>query len=174
MTKPIGIGIVTTAAKQDKDALGAITLAIRLMATLNRGAAEAMATVPAHACTDITGFGLLGHLRNIAAASKCVARVRLKDVPVLDAAWVYVRQEIAPGGTHANWRFLNDWVDYAPSIDKESQLVLCDAQTSGGLLIAVAPSDAEKLVAELHARGTPCAAIIGTLEAGAPGRIAVV
>jgi selenide,water dikinase len=173
LTKPIGLGIITTAAKQDRDSLGAIVEAIRLMSTLNRGAAEAMATVDVHACTDITGFGLLGHLRNIARASECVAHVRLAGVPVIEAAWAYVREDIAPGGTHANWRFLNECVEYEAGVDKPSQLVLCDAQTSGGLLIAVAPSDADKLVAELRARNTPCAAIIGGLEEGSAGRLRV-
>ncbi len=173
LTKPLGLGIVTTAAKQDRDSQNAIGEAIRLMSTLNRAAAEAMATVEVHACTDITGFGLLGHLRNIARASQCLANVRLASVPVIEAAWTYVREEIAPGGTHANWRFLNDCVDYAAEIDKASQLVLCDAQTSGGLLIAVAPGDADKLVAELRARSTPCAAIIGVLEAGPAGRLRI-
>jgi selenide,water dikinase len=173
LTKPLGLGIVTTAAKQDVDKASAIGEAIRLMATLNRAAAEAMATVPVHACTDVTGFGLLGHLRNVARASGLSATVRLDRVPVLDAAWEYVREGIAPGGTHANWRFLADWVDYDADIDKPSQLVVCDAQTSGGLLIAVAPAHVEALLAALVARGTPCAAVIGSLAAGPPGRIRV-
>jgi selenide,water dikinase len=174
LTKPLGLGIVTTAAKQDRDTANAIREAIRLMSTLNRGAAEAMATVNVHACTDITGFGLLGHLRNIAKASHCVATVRLANVPVIEAAWTYVREDIAPGGTHANWRFLNEHVDYAAGIDKASQLVLCDAQTSGGLLIAVAADEADKLVAALREHATPCAAIIGSLEAGTAGRLRIV
>ena len=174
LTKPIGIGIITTAAKQDRDSAGAIREAIRLMSTLNRAAGEAMATVAAHACTDITGFGLLGHLRNVAAASGCMATVRLDAVPVIEGAWSYVREGIAPGGTHANWRFLQDWVEYAAEVDKESQLVLCDAQTSGGLLIAVAPEDVEKLCDELRSRGAPCAAVVGTLETGRAGHMRVV
>ena len=173
LTKPLGIGILTTAAKQDADPAGAIAEAIRLMATLNRDAAEAMATVDAHACTDITGFGLLGHLRNVARGSACTATVRLSAIPVIEAAWTYVRAGIAPGGTHANWRFLNDSVTYDDGVDKASQLVVCDAQTSGGLLIAVAPADAAKLVEALRARGTPCAAVIGTLDAGPPGTLRV-
>jgi selenide,water dikinase len=173
LTKPLGLGIVTTAAKQDADTASAIGEAIRVMATLNRAAAEAMATVPAHACTDVTGFGLLGHLRNLARASGLHATVHITRLPVLEAAWRYVREGIAPGGTHANWRFLGEWVDYAEGVDKASQLVVCDAQTSGGLLIAVAPDDAGALVAALVARGTPCAAVIGSLEAGEPGRIRV-
>ena len=174
LTKPIGIGIITTAAKQDRDSAGAIREAIRLMSTLNRAAGEAMATVAAHACTDITGFGLLGHLRNVAAASGCMATVRLDAVPVIEGAWSYVREGIAPGGTHANWRFLQDWVEYAAEVDKESQLVLCDAQTSGGLLIAVAPEDVEKLCDELRSRGAPCAAVVGKLETGRAGHMRVV
>jgi selenide,water dikinase len=176
LTKPLGLGIVTTAAKQDRDAAGAITEAIRLMSTLNRAAAEAMAAVGAgaHACTDVTGFGLLGHLRNVTAASGCAATVRLAGVPVIEAAWGYVREGIAPGGTHANWRFLGDWVEYADGIDKNAQLVLCDAQTSGGLLVAVARDDADKLCEELRARGAPCAAVIGALEQGRAGRMRVV
>ncbi|HEX3344237.1 MAG TPA: selenide, water dikinase SelD [Polyangiaceae bacterium] len=174
LSKPLGIGIVTTAAKQERDAAGAIREAIALMTTLNRGAAEAMNAVGAHACTDVTGFGLLGHLRNLAAASGCTAVVRRRDVPVLDAAWTYVREGIVPGGTHANWRYLNDWTEYAADVAKEDQLVLCDAQTSGGLLIAVEPAKADALVRELRARKTPCAAIVGTLEAGRAGAIRVV
>jgi selenide,water dikinase len=173
LTKPLGLGIITTAAKQDRDAAGAIRDAIRIMATLNRGAGEAMATVAAHACTDVTGFGLLGHLRNVTAASGCSAVVRLASVPVLEAAWAYVRDGIAPGGTHANWRFLQDWTSYDPAVDTASQLVLCDAQTSGGLLVAVAPDDAARLCDELTKRGAPCAAVVGRLESGPAGRMRV-
>jgi hypothetical protein len=108
LTKPLGIGIITTAAKQDSDRLGAIQEAIEVMATLNRAACEAMIEVGVHAATDVTGSGLLGHLRNLVAASKCAARIRFEDVPTLDAAVRYVKEGIAPGGTHANWRFLGE------------------------------------------------------------------
>jgi len=167
LTKPIGLGIITTAAKQGKDERGAIGEAIRLMATLNRAACEAMLEVGAHACTDVTGFGLLGHLRNVVAASGCAVEIDLAHVPVIEAARAYVDAGIAPGGTHANWRFLNDWVDY-DAIDEASQLLLCDAQTSGGLLIAVPEASAPALVRALEARGAPCASIIGRFVAGAP------
>jgi selenide,water dikinase len=174
LTKPLGVGIVTTAAKQDRDGAGAIAEAIRLMSTLNRTAAEAMLAVGAHACTDVTGFGLLGHLRNLALASGCSAVVSAAAVPVIAAAWGYVREGIAPGGTHANWRFLQEWVQYEPSVDKPAQLVLCDAQTSGGLIIAVEPAQADALCSELRARGAPCAALVGALEPGRPGAMRVV
>lgn len=175
LTKPLGVGIITTAAKQARDSAGAIGEAIRLMSTLNRGAAGAMGKVGAgaHACTDVTGFGLLGHLRNVALASGCAAVVRLSSVPVLGAAWSYVREGIAPGGTHANWRFLAAFTEY-DGVDKNGQLVLCDAQTSGGLLIAVEPARADALCAELRSHGTPCAAVVGALEAGRAGFMRVI
>ncbi len=168
LTKPLGLGIISTASKQEKDTEGAIREAIRVMCTLNRSACEAMVEVGANAATDITGFGLLGHLRNIVAASGCTAEPSLKSVPVLPSAWKYVREGIAPGGTHANWQFLSNWVEYLEGVDKESQLVLCDAQTSGGLLIAVSESKAAELVERLKANGTLCADIIGRLTAGKP------
>ena len=167
LTKPIGLGIITTAAKQDKDPLGAIREAIRVMTTLNRDACEAMLEVGVHAATDVTGFGLLGHLRNMVAASHCTAVIKRSDVPVLDAAVRYVSEGIAPGGTHANARFLAEWVDFGAT-SKEDQLLLCDAQTSGGLLIAVPPSHSEQLVRGLRDRGTTCAAIVGHFESGSP------
>ncbi len=175
LTKPLGIGILTTAAKQDVDTRGAIGDAIALMKTLNRAGAEAAEGLPIHAATDVTGFGLLGHLRNVLAASGCAATVWLDAVPVLPAAWEYVRAGVAPGGTHANRRFFTagEWVAYE-NIDDPEQLVLCDAQTSGGLLFALPEADAPALVRALEARGTPCAAIVGRVEAGAPGKARVV
>lgn len=167
LTKPLGVGVVTTAAKQDKDTRGAIREAIRTMATLNRAACDAMVEVGVNAATDVTGFGLLGHLRNVVAASRCAAVVQLDEVPVLEAARAYVREGIAPGGTHANWRYLASIVTYE-GVEKPEQLLLCDAQTSGGLLMAVPSEKAERLVSACKARGTPCAAIIGRIEEGPP------
>ena len=173
LTKPIGLGIITTAAKNGEDRLGAIGTAIGIMKTLNRVAGEEVTRGGVHALTDVTGFGLLGHLRNIVSASKVGAHVVLDRIPVLEAAREYVQAGIAPGGTHANHRFLADWVSYAADITKEEQLLLCDAQTSGGLLAAVAPARADALLAALHSRGITDAAIIGSIEASNPGRITV-
>src|SRR5262245_40626820 len=126
LTKPIGLGVITTAAKNGEDRLGAIAEAIGVMTTLNRAAAEVLDQVKVHALTDITGFGLLGHLRNITSASAVTAHIWADAVPVMAAATEYVQSGIAPGGTHANWRFLADWVTYAPDVPKEKQLLLCD------------------------------------------------
>ena len=173
LTKPLGLGIITTAAKNGEDKLGAIGDAIRVMTTLNRVAGEEFARCGAHALTDVTGFGLLGHLRNVVAASKVGARIFFDRVPVLPAAGEYVQAGISPGGTHANHKFLADWVSYADDVTKEEQLILCDAQTSGGLLAAVAPDQAEAVVASLRARGVAEAVAIGRIESANPGRIAV-
>jgi selenide,water dikinase len=174
LTKPLGLGIITTAAKNGEDRLNAITSAIGVMTTLNRAASEVIARAGAHALTDVTGFGLLGHLRNMTAASRVGARIYLDRVPVLAAAAEYAREGISPGGTHANHRFLADWVSYDPDIAKEEQLLLCDAQTSGGLLAAVAPQQTQDVLASLHAAGVTDAAHVGAIEAEPAGRIVVV
>jgi selenide,water dikinase len=173
LTKPIGLGIITTAAKNGTDELGAIREAIGVMVTLNRSAAEVLARFDVHALTDVTGFGLLGHLRNMTAASRVTAEVWLDRVPVLAAARKYVAGGIAPGGTRANLKFLADWVDYADGISPEDQLLLSDAQTSGGLLAAVPADQAEALVHALSEADSLAAAVVGRIEAPGNGRIAV-
>jgi len=173
LTKPIGLGIITTAAKQDKDTRQAINLAIALMTTLNRSASEVARAFEVHAATDITGFGLLGHLRNVTRASAVEATIRLSSVPFIEAAREYHAAGIAPGGTRANARFLDEWVDYRGAT-RDDQLLLCDAQTSGGLLLAVPAAQAEALVAALEAAGTPAAAIVGEITRAGAGRITVI
>lgn len=171
LTKPIGLGIITTAAKNGEDKLGAIDQAIGIMKTLNRVAGEEIVRSGAHALTDVTGFGLLGHLRNIVAASKVSARVYFDRVPILAAAREYVNAGIYPGGTNANHKFLAEWVSYDTDLTKQEQLLLCDAQTSGGLLAAVPAERGEALLQSLHSRGLSDSAIIGRIEPETPSRI---
>jgi selenide,water dikinase len=173
LTKPLGLGIITTASKRGEDELGAITEAIAVMTTLNRDAASILAGAGAHALTDVTGFGLLGHLRNLAAASGWSAQVWAELVPIMAAAREYVNRGIAPGGTHANRRFLSRWARYDPDISDAEQLLLCDAQTSGGLLAAVPGDRAPEVVYALRGRGAQEATIIGSIEPGEAGRIHV-
>jgi selenide, water dikinase len=173
LTKPLGLGIITTAAKNGEDKLGAISNAIRLMTTLNRSAGEVFLHHGVHALTDVTGFGLLGHLRNIVAASKVGAQVFVNRVPVLEAARQYVQAGIYPGGTNANHKFLADWVRYSNDVSKEDQLLLCDAQTSGGLLAAVAVDRADDVINSLHERGVSDAVVIGKITSDYPGQIVV-
>ncbi|VTR95367.1 segregation protein b : Selenide, water dikinase OS=Chloracidobacterium thermophilum (strain B) GN=selD PE=3 SV=1: AIRS: AIRS_C [Gemmata massiliana] len=173
LTKPLGLGIISTAAKNDQDAKSAITEAIRVMTTLNRVAAEVLTRFEVRALTDVTGFGLLGHLRNVTAASAVTAEVWADRVPVLNAAREYVSAGIAPGGTRANAKFLADWVEYASGVSPEQQLLLCDAQTSGGLLAAVPEAIADDVTRALSAAGTLANAVVGKITGPGAGRIRV-
>ncbi|MGL4419747.1 MAG: selenide, water dikinase SelD [Gemmataceae bacterium] len=173
LTKPLGVGIIASAAKSGEDTLGAIGAAITQMKTLNRAAGEAFATGPVNALTDVTGFGLLGHLRNIVMASNVVAEVSFGAVPILSAAREYAARGIAPGGSHANKKFVAATVDYAEGIADLDQLLLCDAQTSGGLLAAVPEASAASMMAALEARGVN-GHVIGRIVASGEGRIRVV
>lgn len=174
LTKPLGLGIISTAAKSDQDSRGAIQEAIRVMTTLNRVAAEVLTKFEVHALTDVTGFGLLGHLRNVTAASGVEADVYFAAVPILDAAIEYVNAGIAPGGTRANAKFLADWVTFSPDVSPEEQLLLCDAQTSGGLLAAVPEAVADEVVAALSDASTLASAVVGKITGTGGGRIRVV
>jgi selenide,water dikinase len=170
LTKPLGIGIISTALRNGKASEEAVAEAVRVMTALNKGASEAMVEVGVHAATDITGFGLLGHLREMISASGVGARIRVKDVPTIDAVWPLAEDLIAPNGTLRNRESLREVVEWGEGVDIPTQLVLCDAQTSGGLLIAVAPEQREALVAALRQQGTLAAAVVGDVVEGA-GRI---
>ena len=173
LSKPLGLGVITTAAKNGKDDRGAIADAVRVMTTLNKGAAGVLAGFEVHALTDVTGFGLLGHLRNVTAASQVTAEVWADAVPVLAAAREYVAAGVAPGGTRANHKFLADWAEYAPDVTADEQLLLCDAQTSGGLLAAVPAESAAGLVRALRAAGLADAAEVGRVTGPGSGRMTV-
>ena len=173
LTKPLGVGIITTALRAGKASPEAQAAAIAVMTTLNRGAAEAMVEVGVHAGTDVTGFGLLGHLREMLTASGVGARVRAKAVPTLEAVWPLAEELIAPNGTLRNRESLREVVTWGEGVSLPTQLVLCDAQTSGGLLIAVAPEQREALLAALRQRGTLAAAVIGEVVEAEAGHIFV-
>jgi len=172
LTKPLGIGVITTGIKQDKTSAAAVEEAVRIMETLNRAAAEAMIEVGVHAATDVTGFGLLGHLREMTAGSRVRARLRYASVPVLEEARSLVRQGAVAGGTARNYEYLQPRVTF-DGLDEDDQILLCDAQTSGGLLMAVPPERLDALTAALRARGVSPVAHIGEITGGADGRIEV-
>lgn len=172
LTKPIGIGLATTAIKAGQASDAAIAEALTVMTTLNRAAAEAMIEVGCHAATDVTGFGLLGHLAEMTRASGVTASISASSVPVLSSAPELLRAGMIPGGTRRNLEAVSASVDWDPIIPEETRLLLADAQTSGGLLIAVAPERAEELCRELGRRGALVCATIGQFVAG-PGRIQV-
>ena len=163
LTKPIGTGIITTAGKQERVSAEVMAAAVKLMATLNRAAAEAMVKVGVHACSDITGFGLLGHLRGIVLASEVSARIRLGDVPVIEGVMDLLEAGIAPGGTHRNLESLEGVVAWHPEVGEQSRILMADAQTSGGLLISVDPSKKDDLLRELQAAGVETRAVVGEI-----------
>ncbi len=161
LTKPLGIGVITTGIKQEKTPPEVAAEAIRVMNTLNRAASEAMQEVGVHAATDITGFGLLGHLHEMVAASGVGARISARAVPVLGGAPELAGAGAIAGGTTRNLEWLADKVRWAPAIDGTTRILLADAQTSGGLLIAVAPERAQTLEEALRVRGVATVARIG-------------
>ena len=173
LTKPLGIGIITTGIKLDTAPEPAVRKAIDLMKVLNRDASLAMMEVGVNACTDVTGFGLLGHLWEMCAASKLGATVSLADVPVLADAWQLAEGGTVPGGAYSNREYVAADVTFDPEVAEAAQLVLSDPQTSGGLLIAVPPEKADQLMDALKAVGTPVAVRIGEFTADLPGRIHV-
>jgi selenide,water dikinase len=165
LTKPLGVRIISTAVKRG--------LAAELMVTLNRAAAEAMLEVGANACTDITGFGLLGHLREMAAGSGVDVTIRAGVVPILPATWTFAGADVVPGGTLNNLTHVVPHVTFAPEVARATQLILADAQTSGGLLISLPAERAGLLLAALRARGVAEAALIGEIPSTGSGHITV-
>lgn len=173
LTKPIGTGIVSTAIKREAAPPEVVEAAVRSMTTLNRAASEAMLQVQAHAATDVTGYGLLGHLHEMARASRLEAHVTASAVPLLPGVRELAAAGHIPGGTRRNLADLEYALVWEDDVDDVTRVLLGDAQTSGGLLIAVAPSRVDELLALLRAAGTPAAAVVGKLVEGVPGRIVV-
>ena len=173
LTKPLGIGIITTGIKMGVSPEPAARRAIDLMKILNRDASLAMVEVGVDACTDVTGFGLLGHLWEMCTASKLGATISLSGIPVLSDAWQLAEAGAIPGGAYSNREYVIADVTFDSGIGEIAQLVLSDPQTSGGLLIAVPPDRADRLAHALEQAGTPIAARIGEFTADLPGRIHV-
>jgi selenide,water dikinase len=173
LTKPIGTGVFTTALKRDLLAAGDLAAAVASMTTLNAGAARAMLAVGVDAATDVTGFGLLGHLHNMLAASKVAAELDAAAVPLFPGAVELVARGAVPGGTQRNRDSLTAHVTFAPGVNEAMRVLLHDAQTSGGLLLAVPAERADALLAALKKEGTPAAARIGRVTQGPVGAIQV-
>lgn len=165
LTKPLGIGIITTAIKREKASKAAIEKAVLVMSALNRDASEAMIEVGVSAATDITGFGLLGHLLEMVQGSGVGARIYLDSVPVIEEAWGYVRNEIVPGGTISNLEYVDPCVQWGDGIEKDAKLILSDAQTSGGMMISV-PKEKEVLLLNALKDRKVTGAVIGEIVEG--------
>jgi selenide,water dikinase len=174
LTKPIGLGVISTAVKRAGATRELLATAIEIMTALNAGARDAGRALgdAIHGATDVTGFGLLGHLGELARGSGVGAVVERDTVPVIDGVPALVRDGFVAGGTQRNHAFVSEFVDWGTT-PADDQLLLADAQTSGGLLFAVDPDAADALVAGLQRVGTLAAARIGQLTAGPPGAITV-
>jgi selenide,water dikinase len=166
LTKPLGTGLVTTAAKADLADPNHLATAMRWMGTLNREAAEALHSAEPHAVTDITGFGLAGHVAEMAEASELAVEIRLADLPQLPGAYEAAATGLVPAGAGKNRDSLTAVLEIADGIDPILADLALDPQTSGGLLAAVPEPAAERLLRRL-----PASAIIGRVVAGAPGTV---
>lgn len=174
LTKPIGTGILATAIKAGLASDEAQGLAIETMATLNRRAAEIMEPYPVNSCTDVTGFGLLGHALEVAKASKVSITLFSGKVPLLPQVLDAVRMGLVPGGSFANRSFCAGKVRSHGAIDPLLLDILADAQTSGGLLISLPEDRSVDLLTDLRSNGVPNAAVIGVAAAGDAGIIEIV
>lgn len=171
LTKPLGTGIIATAIKREVATAEQIALAVETMTTLNAAASEAMLEARASAATDVTGFGLLGHLQIALANSGASATIEAGDVALLPGTYELAVQNVVPSGTYSNHEFVGPNVDWG-ELPEVEQLILADAQTSGGLLISIQPGRADALREALARHGIP-AAEIGVVGSGRAGSIRV-
>jgi len=171
LTKPLGTGIINTAIKGGFVTGEVVDLVTRLMATLNREAAEIMRDYPVHACTDITGFGLLGHLAEMISDLTVGLEIVADRIPIIPESFEFAAMGLVPGGAYKNREFRESIVDFSPALDRLFQDILFDPQTSGGLLICVAREAAEELLRRLKEKGSDEADLIGVVVAEPKGRI---
>ena len=172
LTKPLGTGVVATAIKAGACPGSLVEEATRVMSQLNREAAAAAVEAGAHSATDVTGYGLVGHLGNMLRASGVAARLDVGRVPVLDGVRELVEAGYVPGGTKRNMVDGADAVTYEPGVGQTDRILLSDAQTSGGLLISISPDRMSDLLSALEAEGIP-SACIGEVTEGTAGTITV-
>ncbi len=173
LTKPVGTGIVSTGIRQELATEEEIGAAVHSMSTLNRAAAQAMLAAGAHACTDVTGYGLLGHAQSMAQASGVALEIAAEAVPLLPGALRLAAKDCVPGGSRSNVGFYGTHVTFADELPEELAILLFDAQTSGGLLIAVPPDNAQKLLDDLARSCPTTCATVGRVVEGPAGTIVV-
>lgn len=171
LTKPIGLGILTTGLKRGLLDSATSKKIIEIMSLLNKNAAKAMENFPVHACTDVTGFGLLGHLKEMTVASKVEAEIFAASVPLIPEAMELAQANQIPGGTQANFEYITPYVRWDNEIPHSTQMLLCDAQTSGGLLIAIPADLSRQFIQQLQQEKVSPAAVIGKITAPGQGTI---
>lgn len=165
LTKPLGTGAINHGIKQDKTPPELVAKAIEVMTTLNKAAAEAMLEVGINACTDVTGFGLMGHLHEMIAASKVGAKIFASKVPLLDGVLELIEQRVYPGGARANKKFADLFTHWHDEVPEAMRIALCDPQTSGGLLISVAREKLDGLMEAMERKGVKWTKVIGEIVA---------
>ena len=161
LTKPIGTGLITTGGKQNVVNKLTMDKALESMSLLNKDASEAMMDVGVNSCTDITGFGLLGHMKDMMTSSGVTANIYSSKVPILDGSLELAKSNIFPDGTNRNIDYVADLVSWDPSLEDHMKLILCDPQSSGGLLISVDESKLELLIGQLGKSGNNISSVIG-------------
>lgn len=161
LTKPIGTGIVNTAIKAGLVPAKAVARVTELMATINRKSAEIMSDFTISACTDITGFGLLGHLAEMVSKTGRGATIEVEKVPLIEEAYEFAAMGFVPIGSHKNREFRKELIQAPAGFDPVMRDILFDPQTSGGLLIGCREKDARKMVARMHDAGMVAAAVVG-------------
>ena len=175
LTKPLGMGIIGSSIKAEMlsqdDEL--VKKACEIMQALNKTASELMQEVGVNACTDITGFGLLGHAFEMAKGSEVAISINAKRVPILDGIYELAEPDVVPGRSYVNKEFLKDSAEFSEDVPVELQEILFDPQTSGGLLISVEASKSDLLLSKLHDADVKEAAIIGEVLRKPSGRIIV-
>ena len=152
LTKPLGTGIIATAIKKGKASLNSIELAIRSMATLNKNSAHGLLNYNVNAVTDVTGFGLLGHLKEMCENSGVSSEINFQDLEFLDSAIELAMSGIIPGGTKRNLKSVNEVVVFNKDLSKTEELLSADAQTSGGLLISMPIKDAKSYIEQMNGK----------------------
>jgi selenide,water dikinase len=172
LTKAIGTGVVATALKHGQAPENVIKAAVASMTVLNAGASRAALEAGVCAATDVTGFGLLGHLHRMLAASRAAARLDASAVPLLPGAAELAAAGFISGGTRANTERMRGFAVVDPAVEPQIAVLLHDAQTSGGLLLATPPAAASALLDALRAQGLP-AALVGDVVAGESGHVDV-
>jgi selenide,water dikinase len=173
LTKPLGVGAISSAIQRRIASVALVEKVGALMALLNKDAAQAMREVGVHAATDVTGFGLLGHLLEMTQASKVSAEIFAHRVPTLEEAWDFVRKGKIPAATHTNMQYVNPHIRYEKGLKRVMSLMLADPQTAGGLLIAVPADRTERLIGRLKELQTPAASCIGRITEEQDKRILV-
>jgi len=173
LTKPLGTGIINTALKGGVADEAAVAKSVKCMVALNKKAAELMVTVEVHACTDVTGFGLLGHACEMIEGTDVGMTIYSSAVPFFPEAKELAEMGMIPGGLHRNREFRLNMVEFGESVPQFMSDILFDPQTSGGLLISVPASEAESLLERMHKEGIEEVAIIGEVMAEPQGRIIV-